>query len=725
MSQSPRFSFKVDGFAPALHVARFEGEEGLWQPFHFEVTLVGDDVEVAPAALLGRAAVLTIDAAAAPRHVHGMIARIVEIDDGARHASWRVTLVPRTHRLRHRHDCRIFQWKSVPEIVAAVLDGAGIAAEAYRFALQRDYAAREYCVQYRESDWAFVSRLLEDEGLVSYFDHGAGSHVLVVGDDPAMHEPIARAALPYRPAPGALGREEAVGRFEHAAEIQAGRVTLRDYNFKNPGLSLEVSAAGDVDDDLEIYDFPGNHELPATGERRAAVQLDEQGTGRSRAAGTSSCPALQAGRLFSLAEHPRDGLNRRWIAARVRHRGVQPLHGAHEAGAVPSYENDFEAVPEGAPLRPPRRTPRPRIQGIQTAVVVGPPGEEIHTDEHGRVRVRFHWDRQSRGEEASSCWMRVSQAWAGPAFGAMVIPRIGHEVIVDFLEGDPDRPLVVGRVYHAANVPPYPLPAEKTKTTLRSSSSPGGDGSNELRFEDRAGVEEVYLHAQRDLTVRVENDAFRFVGRQETIRVGHDRVENVGADHAEEIGANKSSQIGKDHSETIGGSDTITVASGRSKSVGGGESEQIGGAKVSRIGGDLTTNVGGQMELSVTGLKKEGCGGDNFETVGGARVYTVLGSTLENLIGSRGTFINGSESQSVKKDVTIRVEGNRTETLLRRETKNVGEQIEIVCGAAKVIVRKDGEIRVEGKDISVRASGDLSVRADKNIVMKANKILQN
>ena len=535
-----------------LDVVHFEGHEGMSQLFEFEITVASTSA-IDFADVMRKPATLTIHVEddADPCLVHGLIGRIEQGNPEEKWSPYRLTLVPRAWLLLHRMDSRIFQDLTAPEIVQKVLSGAGLAEGSdFKLSVQGTYTTREYCVQYRESDWDFVCRLLEEEGIYYFFDQGQSDEALVMADNVAAYPPIAGdATLLFRPGSGALGPATRPGnhvpRFQFAEQVRSGKATLRDWNFKKPALLLESSKSDAVDSDLETYDYPGEFQIKADGDGLARVRLDELVGARKTGGGESTCSRLKAGRTMTLAEHPRESFNAAYLLTRVAHWGTRAEadRSIDEKEREPLYRNEFELIPADTLFRPPRVTRRPHIHGVQTAAVVGPSGEEIYVDQHCRVKVQFHWDRLGKLDDDSSCWVRVAQTWASSAFGAMFIPRIKDEVVVTFLEGDPDQPLIVGSIYHGTNVPPYALPDNKTRSTIKSNTSPGGGGSNELRFEDKKGAEEVFLHAQKDWTIGVENDKNQKVGHDETLEVGHDRTKTV-----------KNDQTG-----TVDHDDTLTV----------------------------------------------------------------------------------------------------------------------------------------------------------------------
>ncbi len=684
-----RFVLVIDGEEGVLQVARLSGHEALSELFQFELVAASEDPAIDPAAVVGKAALLTINADTPDvRYVHGMIARFQQGDAGKKVTLYQVTLVPKVWKLLQRSDCRIFQDKSAPEIVTDVLNGAGLSTSDYRWSLRGTYPKREYCVQYRESDWAFVSRLLEDVGIVHFFEHSDGGHVLVMGDSPAAHTAVSgNATVPFAPQMGALGGGEYVTRVRYGEWMLSGKLELRDWYFATPTLKLEGAASGSAFTDLGLYDHPGGYRDIAEGKARARLRLEERNSQRKVALGASSSARFVPGATFTMSDHPREALNREWLLCRIHHRGFEPLL-AESGDGEEGYDNEFEAIPSDVPFRPPLVTPRPTIKGVQSAIVVGPAGEEIHVDEHGRVKVQFHWDRLGKEDDKSSCWLRVAQGMAGEGWGALFLPRIGHEVLVHFFDGDPDRPIVAGSVYHGANVPPYPLPAHKTVTTIKSNSTPGGGGSNELRFEDKKGSEEIYLHGQKDWTIAVEND--------ENATIGHDQTRKVTNDRALEVGNNQSEKIGKD--------EVVEIGNDRRSTVGHDENASVGHDRVESVGNDHTESIGGNAAISVSKAKTEEVGDDSSESVGknkkvsAGKDYSIA--------------VSGSMSTKVGSDQRIEVE-------LKRELV-VGEKITITCGDTKVTIAKNGDVKVEGGKLDVKATGDVKLESQGKVELKAS-----
>ncbi|XXT25192.1 type VI secretion system tip protein TssI/VgrG [Sorangium sp. So ce429] len=688
-----------------MRVVRLEGREAISELFHVEITLAAEDESLALGDVVGQPALLTLNGPATPRLVHGVIARFEQAEEGKRFTLYRATLVPAAWLLQHRHDCRIFQELTVPEIITKVLEAAGLHADLYRFLIHGDHPVREYCVQYRESDWAFISRLMEEEGIFCFFEHHPDRHVLVMSDSLHAHAPIAGGEeLPFRPGLGALASREHVSRFRCAQQVQPGQITLRDFNFKTPSLSLEAKATAAQGGQLEIYDYPGAYGTPEAGKGLSRIRLEGWQAAVRTAHGESGCVRLTPGYVFALEEHPREAFNGRYLLLSVEHRGSQPLLGEAADGEEPHYENSIHCMPAEVPYRPPRWTPRPTVHGVQTAIVVGPAGEEIYTDAHGRVKVQFHWDRQGRRDDRSSCWIRVSQLMAGQGWGAMYIPRIGHEVLVDFLEGDPDRPIITGRVYHQTNPPPYPLPAERTKSTIKTNTSPGGGGSNELRFEDKKGQEEIYLHGQKDWNIVVEHDKSQRVGHDEALQVTHNRTKAVGVDQSETIGVNKTIQVGKDHTELIGGNETKVIGGSRSQAVALSQSELVGVNKSIEVGAHHTETIGATMTVTVGAAKAETVGLASAETVGAGKALS----------------IGGMYAVAVGADMRTEVAGSSAESAGGSKAVSAGETISIVCGSSKLSMDKGGNVIIEASNMKIDASGTVKVVASGKVDVESS-----
>jgi type VI secretion system secreted protein VgrG len=440
-------------------------------------------------------------------------------------------MVPWLSLLQHTADVRIFQELNAPDIIEKVFREGGF--NDFRIKLSGSYDKRDYCVQFRETHFNFVSRLMEEEGIYYYFQHERGRHTLILADSPSEHRNCPHQEYArYQISSGMDLEEDVIQGLVKSQEVKPAKVTLNDYNYSMPNTDLKSSVSSRQalgQGEREVYDFPGLYPNKGRGERLTTVRMEEEEARITTIEGTSNCRAFTSGYRFTLKDHYRNEWNNRaYVLTELEHEASEGANfpGGQGLGGA-SYTNRFACIPIDVPFRPERRTPKPVVHGTQTAVVVGPGGEEIHTDELGRIKVQFHWDRKGKKDENSSCWIRVGQVWAGPQWGAVFIPRIGQEVIVAFLEGNPDRPLVIGCVYHQSNQPPLDLPGEKTRSTVKSDSTIGGGGFNEIRFEDKKGQEEIYVHAQKDRTIEVENDQSHTIKHDRTATVMNNSTETV------------------------------------------------------------------------------------------------------------------------------------------------------------------------------------------------------
>ena len=543
-----------------MMVVRFQGREEISHLSSFDVTVTvsGIEPDQLQADVLGAAARLTFHAdAQRPRRVHGIVRRIradgVDAETGLH--GYTLRLVPRLWLLGRKKNTRIFQDRSVPEIVAEILREAGVE---HTFRLGRPHEPRPYCVQYQETDLRFVERLLAEEGIFYLIEDPApssaeaASEVVVFSDLAECCLDIeGERAIPHRAEAGMASAPDSIERFTLKDGVRSGSVTVKHFDLRRPRVDLESSAEAPrtgrrIDESpLRVYDYMSELEAEAD-PRTAQLRLEQERTTRLLGQGESRCRRLAPGKRFALTHHPLDALNRAYVVLRVEHEGWQPeaLRASAAAPVHEVYRSHFSCLPADVAPRP--RRPKRRLQQVmETATVVGPGNEEIHTDELGRIKVQFHWDRAGRRDDRSSCWIRVMQPWAGSAWGFQFIPRVGMEVVVAFSGGDTDRPLVLGCAYNGAAPPPFPLPESKTQSGIRTRTSPGGQGSNELRFEDAAGHEQIFVHAQRDLEEVIEHDHRRTVRGQEAVTIDGGREITVAKDHVRTVLGNEIVQVEK------------------------------------------------------------------------------------------------------------------------------------------------------------------------------------
>ncbi len=549
--------------ADELLLHSFSGQEGISQLFHFEMRMHSENRSIKFEDIVGKkATIVTHLPDGKLRYFNGIINSFAQggsspLEGGATpkiFAGYYATLVPWLWVLTRSSDCRIFQNMTVPDIITKVFKDHGFSDFSRR--LYGIYEPREYCVQYRETDFNFISRLMEEEGICYFFEHEADKHTLVMTDRPNEFKPLPlHKDVSYRSIIGEKRDLDVINEWNMNQLVRPGQYTLADYNFQQPTLDLTATVTGKDKRKLEIYDYPGEYREKAQGERLVGIRMEEEQTPQIVISGSSTCRGFTPGYRFDLHDHYRRDFNKSYVLTSVYHSGDQGMNyrsSADQAAEDFTYTNHFQCIAHPTPYRAPRTTPVPVIHGSQTAMVVGPAGEEIYVDKFGRVKVQFHWDREGKYDENSSCWVRVSQNWAGKRWGAMFIPRIGQEVIVDFLEGDPDQPIITGRVYNGDSLPPYALPDEKTKSAIKSYSSKGGGGFNEVRFEDKKGQEQVFIHAEKNQDNRVKNDSLEWIGNDRHLIVKSDQLEKVEGD--------KHLQIKGDQNEKVDG--TVSLKAG-------------------------------------------------------------------------------------------------------------------------------------------------------------------
>jgi type VI secretion system secreted protein VgrG len=681
----------------AMLVTGFRGREELSRPFSFTLDLLSDNLAVAPADLVGMAVGWTVNMPdEGPRQFHGYVRRLVagpQARDSIR--SYRAEVVPWLWFLTRTTDCRIYQNKTVPDIIADVFSRFGFSA-ATESRLKATYPTREYCVQYRETAFDFVSRLMEEYGIYYYFTFAADKHTLVLADDVSGYfDCDPHKEVEYRPE---LPDAEVVSEWDRAFEYRSGKVTHTDYNFTTPATNLLTDASSTKPlsglSKFELFDYPGRYAVAGDGTGLAKVRIEEVEAGYDTASGISRCSSFAAGGKFALTGHPADAGNYVFVA--VEHAGTE-TQGIRAGDQHADYRNSFLCIPADVPFRPARVTPRPVVQGPQPAVVVGPSGEEIYTDKYGRVIVQFFWDRLGQKNENSSCWMRVAEMWAGKQWGMVFTPRIGQEVLVEFLEGDPDQPIVTGRVYNAEQMPPYALPANMTQSGIktRSTKEGGTDDFNELRFEDNKGKEDIYFHAQKDFHRLVENDDDLKVLHDQTITIKNNRTLEVQEGY-EKITIDKG-----DRERTVSkGNDTLTVSEGnRTVTISKGNLETT----ISK-GNDTLTVADGQRTVVVnkdfvttvkTGNHKlEVTAGDSLVKIGNNLTFDVTTSiTLK--VGSNQIVIDQKGVAITASKLAISVGGS---SLAMDPGKTA-------ISAAVLDLHADGQTKVSG--LSVEVAGDM------------------
>lgn len=609
-----------------LLLSSMHGSEGISRLFTFELSLISEDSGIDFNSVIGQSATVSVEIKPEKiRYFNGIVSRFSQVtgtdfsaDDTTRVSRYRATLVPKLWLLTRSAESMIFQDKTVPEIVQTVLNEHGISDVDMRVQ-SSNYEKRDYCVQYRETHFNFISRLLEDEGIHYYFEHNARSHRLIISDASKTNPdcPLQNSASCH--VEGSSPEDDVIDSIDRTQEIRPKKYLLGDYNFEKPNGPLMANVGDGKRGGLEIYDYPGDYPSKKVGDRMVVVRIEEEEAQLTSISGSGSCRAFTPGYRFTLLNaYRRDMNNKKYLLTSVAH----SLSQSYERGGGSDYGNSFTCIPGDVPFRPPRITPKPVVEGTQTAIVAGPSGEEIYTDEYSRIKVQFHWDRLGQRDDKSSCWIRVAQAWAGAGWGSIYIPRVGQEVVVNFIEGDPDRPLITGCVYHALNKPPYALPGEKTKSTIKTYASPGGGGFNEIRLEDKKGAEQLFIHAEKQMDVRVKQDSLEWIGNERHLIVTTDQLEKVNAD--------KHLEVTGDQNEKIGGTMSLETGQDLQQKIGGKYCNDSGMEIHLKAGMKAVIEAGTQLSLKV---------GGNFIDIGPAGV-TITGTLVQ--INSGGSAGSGS-----------------------------------------------------------------------------------
>jgi type VI secretion system secreted protein VgrG len=597
-----------------LLLQELTGYEGISRLFTYELNLLAyDNDSIVFSDIVGQSVTITLSSpSGTPRYINGYVSRFTQGDTDERNFThYHAQVVPWLWFLTRQADCRIFQNLAVNDILSQVFNLFSFSD--FRLSLTGTYPQLEYCVQYRETSFNFVSRLMEEFGIFYYFDHSTeGKHTMVLGDQSSTLPACPSSPISYDTQVGGLYDPEAISDWHVEQEVRTGKYTVTDYNFTTPSTSLLASDPTVVDlsasQPLELFDYPGLHTTKDLGDTVAKTRMQEEEAGYMVVSAESNCRAVMSGYSFELKNHYRSDQNTNYVVTEVRHYGSagQSYTTAGNQGAE-TYSNHLTCIPASVAYRPPRVTPKPFVQGPQPALVVGKSGEEIWVDKYGRVIVQFYWDRLGQQNENSSCWIRTSQPWAGGNWGAMWIPRIGQEVLVSFLEGDPDRPVITGRVYNANQMPPYALPDYQTRSTFMSRSSKGGGAANynELRFEDLKGQEQIFMNAEMDMDLRVEKDSREFIGANRHLIVTTNQVEQIQTDKHVHVEGSHYEKIDTNMSLNVGGNQMESVTGNKSLSVTGNQNESVTGNISLSVTGNQSESVTGNVSLSVTGGKMD------------------------------------------------------------------------------------------------------------------------
>ncbi|HEY1397997.1 type VI secretion system Vgr family protein [Roseateles sp.] len=711
------------------------------------LTLLSERKDIRASELLGKSATLTMALRDdAPRHLAGYVTRFAQTGFEGKHTVYQMTMRPWLWLLTRTADCRIFQEMTVPDIVKAVFDDHPVAR--HEFKLMRAYRPWTYCVQYRETDFNFVARLLENEGIYWYFTHDESGHTLVLTDAASAHDcaPGCETLPFYGGANNAPPELEYVDSWITQESLKPGKVVITDYDFERPSTSLEtqLDRARDYDlSDGEVFDYPGGYVQGSDGAQYVEDRLDEIQTAFARFDGDTNAQGVRTGHLLSLSRHPRDDQNAKYLitgtVTQMRQASTESASGESELRCR------FNAIPADQQFRPERRTPKPMAPGPQTAIVTGPSGEEIFTDKYGRIKVQFHWDRRGQRNETSSCWIRVSQPWAGKGWGGVSIPRIGQEVVVDFVEGDPDQPLITGRVYNAEQMPPYGLPAAAVISGMKSKTHKGA-GYNEMSMDDTAGKEMITIHGQYDMATTIEHDQTstihnnrtdtvdvddsETVGNNQTQTVGVNQTISVGSNRSKSIGANETVSVGANRTESVGSNETITIGAHRTESVGAGETVTINAGQTVTVNGTRAHTVNGMQTTTISIAEAHTVGAGRAHTVGAAEAITVGGAQVVSIGGLQSVNVGALQSIGVGglhklSAATIGQTAKGTyKTKAGGSATIEAPSITLKAGGSKIVMDSSG-ITISASKITIKASGTVGIKGSGGVAVKGAKIGEN
>ncbi|NRB69702.1 MAG: type VI secretion system tip protein VgrG [Vibrio sp.] len=688
MANDVEFTFEVSGVLTRFKVESFCVKEALSTAFEISLTVLSESNDITFETLSRKNGVLSLfgQGLATARQFNGCISALSYLGTGRRYSRYQITLVPQLWLLTYRQDCRIFQHQTAPDIIRHVFDDAGMSD--YRFELTGQYQAKDYVLQYRESDHKFVERLLAEHGLWFYFEHSDSAHTMVIVDsNDAIPELVSThqngsylGPLMFHAQGGGVADREHIFDLAQVHRALTGHVSYNDYNYLTPKVPQGQESGDVANSDLQLYDYPGRYTAPEIGALRSNEWMSQYIVESHQVYASSNIMRLASGTGFEIGEYPRAAVNRDYLMLSVMHFGENPrVHEEEGSDAPTQYRNQFVCLPRDVTYRVKKIAP-PVVEGPHTAVVVGPAGEEIYTDELGRIKVQFHWDRYGKNDELSSCWLRVSQSMAAPSWGAVYLPRIGHEVVVTFLEGDPDRPLVTGAVYNGLHLPPYSLPEHKTRTVFRTQSHKA-EGHNELYFEDENNQERVYLRAQKDMRTKVLNNRYRDIGNDEELVVGNLQENVVHGDRKEEIDGHKTSVTKQTFMERVEQDVTVTYNANEAVSLAHNRDWYVDDNRRTHIGKNDTLEVGEDQSSVILDARAQDIGGDDSLTVGNHLSVEVNGNT------------------------SVRSEGSTAIV--------AADEIKVQVGASSLVLKSSGAIHLNGTAITIDGASDVKALGGK------------
>lgn len=685
MEKGLYFSCQIGELSDSIFdIVDFTLEEALSSLFTLHIKAASYDADIDLDALLLQPASLTVSVnGEIQRTVNGVVSQALRGNSGFKRTHYTFIIRPELWLLTLTQDNRIYHHKTIPVILDELLQKHHVRFESK---LIDNHKSWEYTTQRNETDYDFFCRLAAEEGIVFWFEENqlfySDSRTGMTGGENLLYNAHIQNA----------GREPVIHSLEYGAKMQPNAVHLKDYKYSHPdvGLDAKVKSQGSRAS-YSMYEGYGRYDDDGVAQQYAKYRLEAYQADSQSGHAESNCIRLMPGRLFTLAEHPSQSMNNNWQVIRIVHHGSLPQSVAdesHDGERVAMLSNHFDFIPGSVDWRAPF-IPKPSVFGNETATVVGPAGEEIFVNEHGEVKVHFHWNQYDPKDENASLWVRAGQAWNGDGFGVMAIPRIGQEVIIAYLNGDIDQPIIVGTVYNGKNATPMSLPAKKTQTTIRTHTHKG-EGFNELRFEDEASQEEIYIHAQKDMNTDVLNNKGTHVINNHTENVDNNQSMTIGVNQSLDVGNNQTNSIGSNRKTTIGHNDSLTVKANQAETVALTKAETIGIAKALSIGGAYQITTGGAMNTSVGGIQA-----------------SQVGLTKSLLVGQKYTA-------DIGEDVKWTIGNRKTETVGKVSIYNAGEHLELVCGKAKIVLTSDGGIYLKGEHIELQANSGL--KGDANLV---------
>lgn len=663
-----------------LMLQSFRGTEALSKDFSYEAAVLSKEPAVDGNQIVGKRITVTyFDEDGRKRRFNGFVSRFEyagQVEEPAKLTAYKLEMVPWLWFLKHNTDCQIFQEMTTPEIITQILQELGF--NDFRQELTESYPVREYCVQYRETDYNFVTRLMEEEGIFFYFEHTASKHTLVMCDSTAGYFDLNETEVRYSEVAQTHFRQ--LSGWRHVYEFRPGKVAQKDFNFKQPTDALVTDQTSRIkfegSSSLEVYEYPGLYDESGKGDRLTKVRLEELEARHDRVEGSGYYLTFTPGGKFDVEDHSNPAeRGRSWAITEV----YTEIHSnlGYDSYTGEDFHNEFVCIPADTPFRPARESTKPIVEGPQTAIVVTD-GQEVVVDEHARVKVQFHWDRYGQKDVNSSCWIRVSQVHAGKGWGMIDIPRQHEEVIVSFLDGDPDRPIITGRVYNGDNIAPFGLKgagANAKNKTRRGNTTKTyeGTGYNEMTMDDTNGQEQIRIHAQYNMDSVVEHD--------QTLHVMNNRTKTIDVDETNTIGNNRTTTVGVNHTETVGSNQTIMVGANQTITVGANQTNTIGAAQTTLVAAAQTNLVGGAQSNVIGGAYALAVGAGSGVAVGGAAGQLVGASNQVQVVGSSKTVVGG-----------------KTEIVS-------GDEIALKCGASEILMKKDGTIKIKGTDVLMQAAG--------------------